>query len=1022
MRRLITSLVMLGLIFFSRLTNNNRLSNFMTSSSSNGDLSSFCITPDNPKYCGLEFYELTPQPNLKKFQEFLDLNNPNITNYFGYEYLVISYIDIQGSLQIVHNLYNRDLIMADQIIVRAFNYPSGNEISLESMSIVKYSNSILIPHQTNNIEPISISLDGEAENLVNIEGKILTLIQFQELSYDDDNDIFIDNNLIYLSVYDYDLEIMNLYKIDQRLSEEYQKFKLEYIANEVIVVFDPNPNVDPGQDGEIYFLDLGPSSAELVPVFTIPYLEVKGPEGINTENITQPPLAHPYFQNKSLSFSLLINQEYYYYFSYDELNSPSLTRVYLLGNNVLSDDTLSLNVFNNFLFERYDGGVEPGLVFFYESSLENEGINFNPKLTLDNQSYYWQENDFTIFFLDFDYQNFKIINIRSDFYFDVLTIDNNKVVSFSNRYDPIKYSLYNERGSRLDIYENYVNSEVSSFDIYSDYLEQLFTLVLENQSFSSFEILDIAYQSDNLKVLLRQPIDSNLFLFSVPIIELTINNGLIIIDQSNLVYSMAESDLVSIYQSYEQLEIGESSYFANWTNNEIAIIRAKIFDNYLVLIDTSLAEVDILSITKVKYDTFDFNNPNYPLISQSYFYDNSYLFSFYDPDFDENIDVTSINTNTFSLIDLGDYLVVTVNMVSELGPGFYRFDLNNLDNPPLNDAPVIPISEFIFYPYFEKIDINGNQFSVDYLFATLKYTYYLDLNSLNIVVLENESNNFVFVPMPFNALEQIVNFNYSSFYNDFSAYFPYQYIGISLDEYENIFIIDNINNIHILYNDELRNNVEFDQIFVNNTVLNEDSSLNFDNLDAISLGITTLFKRINLDIAYLGDYFANFYDQFPLNVGLNSYFFNLYPLNQAVSRVIQLDISKIIIPIIPPNSNLFPPIELPGPDPSYQPPFNSSSAISSPIVSSTVSSSMSSISNSGSSSIYSIINSSNASSSSGTNILDTNQNEQNSIFGFLLMFMMSLAVTFGLFLIIIVLKNKAKSKKLKDDEYKNDSN
>jgi hypothetical protein len=1000
----------------------------MTSTSSSVDLTSFCVMPNNPIECGLELYELTPQPNLKKFQEFLDLSNPNITNYFGYQYLVISYIDIQGSLQIVHNIYERDLMMADQLIIREFNYPSGNEIDLESMSIVKYSNSILIPTQINNDpQPVSILLEGELEAPVSIEGKILTLIEFQEMSYDSDNDIFINNNLIYLSVYDYNLNTINMFKIDERLSEEYEKFTLEYIANEVIVVFDTNPEITPEQDGAVYFLNFGTSSAELVPVFTIPYLEVDGQIGIDTLNITQPPLAHSYFQNKTISFSILINDEYYYHFSYDGINNPLLKRIYLYTNNVLSNDTLSLNVFNNFLFERYDGGVDPGLVFFYESALNDDAIAFNTKLIFDDQNYYWRENDFTIFFLDYDYQNFEIINIRADSYFDVLTIDsNNKVFGYPNRYDPIKYALYNERGSRLDIYENYVDNEVFSFNIYSDYYDQFFTLEIENESFSSFDILDIVYQSDNLKILLRYPTGELYFLFSVPILETTINNGPIIIDQSNLVFNMLESELVAVYQSYEQLQIGESSYFAAWTNNEIEIVGAKIFDNYIVLIDTSLAVADILTITRIQYDTFDFNNPSYPAISQPHFYDISYLFSVYDSDLDENIDVISINTNTLSVIDSGNFLAVTLNMISVLGPGFYRFDLNNLANPTLNDAPVLPLSEFGFYPYFEQINVDGNQYTVDYLFATTDYTYFLDLSSLNIIVFDNDSNNFVFIPIPFNALEPLVNYNYASFYNNFSSSFPYKFIGISLDEHENIYIKDDINNIHILYNDDLRNNVEFDQIFVNNTALNEDSNLDFDSLDSISLGITTFFKRISVDISYLEQFFFNFYDEFPLIEGLNSYFFNLYPLNQALSRVIQLDISKIILPITPPISNLFPPINLPGPDPSYQPPISSSSIISSSVVSSSVSSSVSSTSSSSSeassSSIYSIINSSSVSSSGGSASLDTNHSQENSIFGFFLMFMMSLVVTFGLFWIIIVLKNKAKSKKELGSEDKKDSN
>ena len=256
------------------------------------------------------------------------------------------------------------------------------------------------------------------------------------------------------------------------------------------------------------------------------------------------------------------------------------------------------------------------------------------------------------------------------------------------------------------------------------------------------------------------------------------------------------------------------------------------------------------------------------------------------------------------------------------------------------------------------------------------------------------------INIPDQALENLVNRMYGATFLQFRDQFPYNLIRFYLDEHNNLFIEDYINNIYILYNPYLRSNNYISSLSINNQSLDIESN-SFDlavsaNINSLYIDVQTYFKRVLVT--------SN--TQFSLNPGQNTFNLTLKSLDNTI-KSITFNVLK------PSLSQLKPPaIVLPGLDPNYVSSSQNSSISTSSITNfDSSSSSASTASSSLNASSNSVVTSSFVSSSVDSNQLDNNLEylENPLILVFLAIF--SLVVTMVLVLISRLNKRKIKKKK-----------
>ena len=256
------------------------------------------------------------------------------------------------------------------------------------------------------------------------------------------------------------------------------------------------------------------------------------------------------------------------------------------------------------------------------------------------------------------------------------------------------------------------------------------------------------------------------------------------------------------------------------------------------------------------------------------------------------------------------------------------------------------------------------------------------------------------INIPDQALENLVNRMYGATFLQFRDQFPYNLIRFYLDEHNNLFIEDYINNIYILYNPYLRSNNYISSLSINNQSLDIESN-SFDlavsaNINTLYLDVQTYFKRVLVT--------SN--TQFNLNPGQNTFNLTLKSLDNTIKSITFNVLKPILSQPKPPA------IVLPGLDPNYVSSSQNSGVSTSSITNfDSSSSSASTASSSLNASSNSVVTSSFVSSSIDSNQLDNNLEylENPLILVFLAIF--SLVVTMVLVLISRLNKCKIKKKK-----------
>jgi cobalamin biosynthesis Mg chelatase CobN len=221
----------------------------------------------------------------------------------------------------------------------------------------------------------------------------------------------------------------------------------------------------------------------------------------------------------------------------------------------------------------------------------------------------------------------------------------------------------------------------------------------------------------------------------------------------------------------------------------------------------------------------------------------------------------------------------------------------------------------------------------------------------------------------------------------------------SFDNYNNLYIRDYLNNIHIMYNPFLATQNNPGLISINNEYLDINAN-SFDlavsaNINSILINIRSFFNRVLVTNP----------TPFALNDGQNVINVTLKALDNTI-KTITFNILKA--PAIPSS----PPIVLPGLDPNYVPPTSSaqsSSVASSSVINSSISSSSSTSSSSSSNNVIT----SSSSITGGDNT--TNNEEENPLFIWIILGIPAI-ITLTILGYAQILKGRAKSKLKVEDK------
>ena len=533
----------------------------------------------------------------------------------------------------------------------------------------------------------------------------------------------------------------------------------------------------------------------------------------------------------------------------------------------------------------------------------------------------------------------------------------------SNELNLRKHIYYNNLGKRVALHHS-----GDQLVVESDFEEQTYNINL-----NGLVPITYNYYLDNLLILAKDNTNNTHYYYSYSINQAQTSTN------PTPVYSFTINQLMSkINEGYDDFD-ENSVDFAYTDVEDINIVAAKFYQDDLYLIENGriLNGEHYLNIVKVLPSN----------LIMVYFYQlDPVIYIDYDSfrindidNNDENIKLKAI-IESAGFPESGDLIL----LVSSYTPG------------------VASISSLA--TYYEVDEIGS------FIDEGVTHTYSIDI--YNHYINYQIGETIYSIVIPDQALISLANREYGSLITDFSTQFPYFLVRFYLDEHNNLFIEDNLNNIYILYNPALRTNNDVAQLSVNNQSLNVDDNV-FElavsaNINTLSINLKTYFKRVLVTSP----------TQFSLNIGQNAFTITLKSLDNSINSI-TFNVLRAR-PLLP-NQPL-PSIVLPGLDPNYIPNILSS-VISSSVISNAISSSSSIItpsssvidpSNSLNSNVSSTISSNNSTSSAITTDINFNPLSIENPLVLIFLMLFPLVVVVGIILLSKGNKRKIKKKKNHD--------
>jgi hypothetical protein len=526
----------------------------------------------------------------------------------------------------------------------------------------------------------------------------------------------------------------------------------------------------------------------------------------------------------------------------------------------------------------------------------------------------------------------------------------------------------NELNNRKQIYYNNLGKRVAvhhsgdQLVVESDYEERNYIINL-----NGLVPITYNYYLDNLLILAKDNTNSTYYYYSYSINQAQTSSN------PTAVYSFTTNELMSkINEGYDDFD--ENSVDFAYTDFEVInIVAAKFYQDQLYLIENGwiIDGENYLNIVKVLPSN----------LIRVYFYQ-------LDP-------VIYIDYDSFRINDIGNNdKNIKLKAVIE-SDGFPEAG----DLMLLVSSYTPGVASIFSLATYSEVDEIGS-----FIDEGITHIYSIDIYNHYINYQIGETIYSIFIPD--QALISLVNRGYGSLITDFSAQFPYFLIRFYLDEHNNLFIEDGLNNIYILYSPSHRSNKDIAQLSVNNQLLDVDAN-SFDlavsaNINTLSISLKTYFKRVLVTNS----------SPFNLNIGQNALTITLKALDNSTNSI-----TFNVLKAQPIKRS--PAVVLPGLDPNYVS-SSSSNVISSSIISS-VTSSSSSISMTSSSDIGSTSSSNSSLSSTNSSIIsasstivDNNKAPNFTIENpFILVFLMlfPLAIITGIILLSKGNKRKIKKKK-----------
>ena len=507
-------------------------------------------------------------------------------------------------------------------------------------------------------------------------------------------------------------------------------------------------------------------------------------------------------------------------------------------------------------------------------------------------------------------------------------------------YDDIaKDVLYNQVGKKLEI-------EVTDTFIYASSDFDNLTYVILNYG---FQILALNYYQDKLLFIAYDSVQQIYYYYSYTISPLTSGGA------PTRVLELTKEDIRILLNN----AIGANTY-PNTTNINLVAFEFH-FDQLFIVDEGRLATNGNINIINYKFD-------NTKIV---YYYSAISLTNIFRPSYRISTTNSSILYLEADAIDDNDVF------------GKISLEVDPSKNNQLNSST--------FYANDTVNDYLGS-----YYYQGFRYDYLLNVLTFRINVIKVDGATTISnlsVDIPKTALKGLVNPYFGELYIDFSSFFPYYFMHFSFDNYNNLYIRDYLNNIHIMYNPFLATQNNPGLISINNEYLDINAN-SFDlavsaNINSIIINIRSFFNRVLVTNP----------TPFSLNDGQNVINITLKSLDNTI-KTITFNILKA--PAVPSS----PPIVLPGLDPNYVPP--SSSAQSSSVASSSViSSSISSSYLTSSSSSSNNVTTSSSSSIGGDN--PTNNEEENPLFIWIILGIPAI-ITLTILGYAQILKGRAKSK------------
>ena len=574
--------------------------------------------------------------------------------------------------------------------------------------------------------------------------------------------------------------------------------------------------------------------------------------------------------------------------------------VYTIDSAGTDIDQTFLEQHNYLVGKKTTNGITQIKVYKYEISSNSVDINLKKEIVVESAE---------IRLVQINYETNKLIVIAGTkkYLIDLINLNDNVVESFVSKFLN-QDILYNQIGKKLTVY--------------SDETKVYATSDFDNRTYEinnfGYQVLAYSYYQDELLFLGYDDSNERYHYYKY---EINFSNQ----NLNPISYlSFTKDDLRVILN---QIYNGDYTY-ANTSNIDPASFL--FYRGELIVIDLgTMSTRGFVNIINFPTNSINTYKGYYYDLEAGVDLDNLVIYyTFY-------LDNKTSDTDTFNLVAYGIY--DGLNSIYS-----FIFDKSNSNGVGTVVA-------------FEFNDVNNYLASFNQ--GSINYTYSLDVAKYELVITTNDGANInaIEVAIPKTALKALVNPSYAGLYYDFTTDFPYIFITFFLDEFNNLYIKDYLNNIHILYNPNLKTSISASKVVVggqevDSNALTHDLAV-INTYSSILIEIETYFKRV----------FVNNSSPFNLNEGQNVISITLQSLNNTIKT---LTFNVFRAPSLPQVSSN-PPIVLPGLDPNYVPPATSSSSV--PPISSSISSSgvSSSISSS------SVVSSSSSSSSSSNSVISS---------------------------------------------------